>query len=244
METYYILQRLIYAFNEDSLRNDIMMRTSRVSPSSNKARWKGTIRLNRKSTFTQFRTWRLSTSNHDKMILFTASYVYRRNRVHYVAFVLEPSKRQLVCFDPGYDLYLYGRHKIIPMVANALHDAGWIDAPIVLHGPCTQKKQHGFGIQYNGENPHKVKLPADAFCQMWTLFFLVMYVRCNGTLSFFDEWCRINPRYREFFLLQNFTLPMINSNLSKRSLSVLNVSEEDKSKIETYVTTTFWTRVK
>lgn len=243
METYYILQSLIYAFNEDIVRDEIMNRACRVASNAD-VRWKGTVRLNRQSQFTQHRKWRLCTAKRDdRMIVFTASYTYRKNRVHYVAFVLRPSKRELLCFDPGYDLYLYGRHKIIPMVANALHEDGWIDAPILLQGPCTRKRQHGFGIQYNGDNPRKVRLPADAFCQTWTLFFLTTFIQHDGDVSFFEEWCRIQPRQREFFLLQNFTLPTLSTTLSKRAKSILNISEKDKRIVETYIMNTFWTRV-
>lgn len=238
METYYILQGLIYAFNEDRVRDMVMKRAS-SSSSKTKFVWKGTLRLDAslssREQLTALQRWR---RRGDKIFLFTASYVYRRNRIHYVAFAFDPRRRSLVCFDPGYDLYLYGRHKIIPLVANALYEAGRIDAPTILKGPCLRRQ--GFGIQYDGRNAKKVVLPADAFCQMWTLFFLTTYVQENGSLSFFEDWCRVRPRFREYFLLQHFTIPMLRQHPSVLVHEGGNVSD----RLERYLTMAFWTQVR
>lgn len=244
MEIYYILQGLIHTFNNDAVRNAILRRTCLSSrrganrPSSHKTKhtvdwqWKGTFRLGPKTPFVQYKRWRRRSP--DTTFLFTAYYVYRRNRVHYVAFAFQPSQRRLVCFDPGYDLYLYGRHKIIPMVANAMHASGTIDTPLILKGPCLDRQ--GLGIQFNGENPKKTVLPADAFCQMWTLFFLRTYVQSRGDLGFFNDWCKITPPRRPPFLLSQFTIPMLHEfDVLRRSLS-----SDDLFHLQKYLTQTYW----
>lgn len=198
-----LLQNLIYLFNEDHVRDSIMTRVLK----NNKSRfvWKGTIMIHKEQSFQEYRKWRLSK---DKLYLFSVGYVYRGNSVHYVGFILDPGRKRLLCFDPGYNLYLYGSHKIIPMVVNELKEKKIISNQILLKTKCPKKYyQENYGIQYNGKSPYKILLPADAFCQTWTLYFLWSFVKLEEDTKFFENWCKIRPSLREFFILQSFILP-------------------------------------
>jgi hypothetical protein len=144
--------------------------------------------------------------------MFTVAYVYRGDLIHYVSFVYEPFSRRLHAFDPGYNLYLYGKHKIIPMVATAFRDRDLIDTfiDVIPHGRCTHSS---FGVQYDGRSPCKVLLPADVFCQTWTLFFLVSWIREKGNLAFFRRWCRVDPPKRKTYLIRTFVRPLVASHV-------------------------------
>jgi hypothetical protein len=203
MEVNNILQELIYLFNEDGVRNSIINRVLK----QNKTRyvWKGTFMLSKDEPFQQYRKWRLSNT---KLYLFSVGYVYNGNSVHYVAFILDPKKKQLICFDPGYNLYLYGSHKIIPIIVKQLKNDEIITNQIVLKTKCPKKYyKENYGLQYNGQSPYKILLPADAFCQTWTLYFLSTFIKLKEDITFFEEWCKIRPPIREFFILESFILP-------------------------------------
>ena len=202
-EVNIILQNLIYLFNEDRVRDSIMSRVLK----KNKTRyvWKGTFMLQKDKPFNDYRKWRLCNT---KLYLFSVGYVYRGNSVHYVAFILDPKRKKLLCFDPGYNLYLYGSFKIIPIVFKQLKEDDIISNQIILKTKCVKKYfKENYGLQYNGQSPYKILLPADAFCQTWTLYFLSSFVKLNEDTTFFEEWCKIRPSLREFFIIQSFILP-------------------------------------
>lgn len=210
MEINNILQGLIYSFNEIPIRNSILESALKKYGKS-KVKWKGTYFLDKENnTFREYRKWKIAKDN---VYLFTVAYKYGRNRVHFVAFILDMPKGQIVCFDPGHNLYPQGEHKILPIVVNELLQNTSATKKIVLRTACPQKYlARSYGVQYNGTqipyNGSKIEA-ADAFCQTWSIFFLKTYLTNKCSILFFDKWCRIPPRYREHFLLQSFVMPCI-----------------------------------
>lgn len=231
MEIYNILQAFIYSFNKNSIRDSVV---KNVVYDRNKYVWKGTFLLDRNTSFQEYRKWDLQ---NNKIYLFTVAYVYRENNVHYVAFIFNPSKKEILCFDPGYNLYMYGKHKIIPMIVNELYSKNLINEPIILKGKCPRKK---FGLQWNGQpSTLKSPLPADAFCQIWTLFFIVNYLKNHGSICFFESWCKVRPKWREYFVIQQLILPSLQS-----IPSLKRVYGKKKMDILTeYLFTNFWSKI-
>jgi hypothetical protein len=231
MEVNQILQNLIYLFNENRVRDSIMNRV--LKKNTKRYIWKGTFMLSGDRPLLNYRRWKLINT---KLYLFTVGYTYRGNSVHYVAFILDPKKKQLLCFDPGYNLYLYGTHKIIPMVVKQLTSDGIISNQIILKTKCSKKYyKENYGLQYNGKSPYKTLLPADAFCQTWTLYFLFSFVRLQEETSFFEEWCKIQPSLREFFIIQRFILPNIEF--------IPSFPKSDINKIDRFLLQQYWMKI-
>jgi len=158
------------------------------------------------------------------------------NSIHFVSFLYDESRRQLVCFDPGFNLYQNGTRVVIPIVTNLFIRLGWIsdeDASIPV-GRC-KKLYHGrrYGVQYNGEDPDRVGLAADAFCQSWSLFFIISCILFRGDWSFVEHWCSIEPQQREQFIMERFFLPHVLLNdtvlkLFREHMRVSNPGMTDK----------------
>lgn len=239
--------------NSKRVRTSIIKKTIRetnnrrdtISPATAKSRgtagtrphmvWKGTFFMNKTRNFTAYRKWDL---NKAKIFLFTVAYIYQDHNVHYVAFALDTNKSRLVCFDPGDDLYLYGKLKIIPRIVNDMRKCQIIKrvTDVKLVAKCEGSM---FGIQYDGRSARKTVLPADAFCQSWTIYFLKMYVEHNGSTSFFKDWCKIEPSLRQLFLLESFIIPTINTDrILYRSL------KDDIPLLRDRLLTNYWTRLK
>lgn len=215
MEINNILQGFIYSLNEKLFRDSVMsFSTKRFG---NQIQWKGTIFLDKDHlNFHQYRKWKLMKK---KIYMFTVAYTYDKNRIHFVAFILDMNHQTLYCFDPGHNLYVHGAKTIIPIVVHELVNNNIVTKKIFFKTSCPQKYMNTmFGIQYNGQLSYKSsKSPielccADAFCQTWTLFFLQTYLNNNCSTSFFKLWCRIPPKFREQFLLQQFIIPNIYQN--------------------------------
>jgi len=225
-----LLQNLIYYFNENDVRNNVMNDALHENNMKRKIKWEGTVlcREQNKKTILQengqpishfFLNWKHKT----KTKLFTVAFLYRENLIHYVAFIFHPKTKTLICFDPGYNLYLYGSYKIIPCIINLFYEMEWIEKKIILKTKCSKKYFHTYyGLQFNGKSPSHTKLPADAFCQMWTLFFLKTFIEKNQTYDFFDEWCSILPSHREYFIIEHFLICVLQKDKNmKKYVSVL-----------------------
>lgn len=160
-------------------------------------------------------------NNHDKKgkkktrnyVLFTACILYEDNRVHFLSFIYDRARRVLVSFDPGVNLYHKGQDVLIPLIRDAFIRNNLIDKDrisIERVGLCsTPYFNKKFGIQYDGTDPETNSLPADSFCQSWTLFFLIEFLRHKCSDKFLSSWCNVAPRYREPFILTYYFLPWL-----------------------------------
>lgn len=144
-------------------------------------------------------------------IVFTVCYCYKENSVHFVSFIYDSSNKQLYHFDPGINLYPEGQSVLVPSIVNCFIKASLI--PKRNHTEIGKQcpryiyklKEEQIGIQYNGESK-------DAFCQCWTLCFLV------DEIHKFDKsiknYCRIKPPNRTLYLFQQFIIPFLESDPS------------------------------
>lgn len=226
-----LLQSFIHLMNDFETRNEVMSYHIRHSKNTSSCQWWGTcvVRLENgtlrivdpdplwkcrtvPSTLEDFiGTKRSKLGKYNGTIIFTVCLLYDTHSVHYVSFVY--SNRVLLSFDPGVELYPHGQKTIVPLVHAAFKAHHLVDSHSI-HGACSdfvfRKKKHG--VQFNGmiENT----LPADAFCQSWTLFFLIrmLYLpqrSMEQVRNFLRDWCAIPPTEREYFITSFFILPTL-----------------------------------
>lgn len=200
------LLHIMSTMNEDHVRDRLIRDALRRRPDKTRRYiWKGTHVLRRGLTFTPILdSWAMRS---DASYLFTVAYVYKTYLIHYVAFIYTSATRTLLVFDPGYNLYLYGKHKIIPLVVGAFRRRRYIRTCKDII-PRTRCPHSTFGVQFDGRSPRTTLLPADVFCQTWTLFFITMWIQSSESLDFFDRWCRVSPEQRKHFLVDQFVVPV------------------------------------
>lgn len=154
---------------------------------------------------------KLFTQRPTVIKLFSVCLQYKVNSVHFCAFIYDPIKKIIVCFDPGASLYLGGERHIIPGIVKAFRQSSLIGMheknSVLTLGLCGKSYFKKFwGVQFNGQHPKEVILPADAFCQTWTLFFLCEFIlnQLSFDFQYFRHWCHLKPRDRELFLFHDF----------------------------------------
>lgn len=218
-----MIQNIIYFFNQPKIRNHILLHHISMLPAGKKVKWDGTYFFNEKGdidpyhhpdsrqmSLTQFLKRRQAYNDDDTgYIISTFCITYEGNRVHFLSMIYDKKKRNLVFFDPGIHLYEKGQDVALPIVMNSFVQNGWIKKDNVERVGLCSRKYHGkqWGIQYDGSDPKMTKLPADSFCQSWTLYYLVEFLRNHCSDKFFSNWCSIPPEKRETFMLMNFFLP-------------------------------------
>jgi hypothetical protein len=228
-----LLQNIIYFFNQTKIRNYVIEHFIEMYHVKEKVVWDGTYYFNeegkmdnyyhpelkeKSTTLTEFIKSRkpFHEKNKKKFIIFTACILYEENKVHYLAFVYDTQRQLLVCFDPGIRLYHKGQDILVPLLAKTFKECRLIPTlkNIERVGLCS-KKFYGqqWGIQYEGSNPKQTNLPADSFCQLWTICFLVEFIKNRCSDTFLSHWCTVPPKIRESFALtyanQFFTLPYV-----------------------------------
>ena len=171
-----------------------------------------------------------------RKILFTCCYCYDYASVHFVSFIYDSKRRKLTHFDPGVHVYPKGQEVLVPSVVKAFKRAKLIEknkygkSNDELGDDCPRYqyilKQEPIGIQYDGNH-------RDAFCQSWTLFFLV------DQIKHFDEsvedLCRITPENRELHLYQHFIIPFLKKkgNYPKYLKEIIeSLKEEEEIKVK------------
>jgi len=153
-----------------------------------------------------------SFSRGPRYVMFTVCILYDIHLVHYVSFMYDAQKKELTSFDPGVELYHHGQKTIVPLVQQAFEKAHLI-APShhKIFGACHRFgfKNKKMGVQFNGNI--KGRLPADAFCQSWTIFFFVRLLHSSekDPKTFLYHWCNIHPYDREPFITSFFILPVL-----------------------------------
>lgn len=219
-----MIQNMIYFFNQPHLRNYLIGFHIKTLPSGTNVEWDGTYFFDEKGNTDAYHHQGTSLplpiflkqkkiyDNHDngtRFIISTCCITYEGNRVHFLSMIYDKKHKSLIFFDPGIHLYEKGQDVAVPIVKNAFLTNGWLKN-MERVGLCS-KDYHGrkWGIQYNGDDPAMTKLPADSFCQSWTLFYLVEFLRNKCTDKFFPSWCLVDPKKREVFILMNFFLPHI-----------------------------------
>lgn len=230
----YLYQSFIHMMNDFQVRNEILSYHRKRTAKQDKYKWAGTWVVREKNKMLTFedldpclfkkgttpgftverflQTRKRMFQKSSVFVMFTVCILYETNLVHYVSFVYDTKERSLLSFDPGVELYLHGQKTIVPLIQRAFEKSGLLrDSNHSILGAC-----HSFGfrnkkpgVQYNGNDHHS--LPADAFCQSWTIFFLVRLIHCEETdpRVFLERWCNIHPRDREAFITSFFILPTL-----------------------------------
>lgn len=231
-----VVQELIFFFNETGVRNYLIDHYSKKLYPDTPCQYAGTFFLNKVDD--DVMALRLDRDHHAGLpphaldfertlrllaplfvgnspktkTLFTLAILYNLNAIHFVSFLYDRIDRQLVCFDPGFNLYQNGSRVLIPICAETFLRLDWIatENDVILIGKCPQLHYgRRFGVQFNGKDPETVSLAADPFCQSWTLFFVLACIMFNGDWSFVRTWCEIGPLQREQFILERFFLPHV-----------------------------------
>lgn len=155
---------------------------------------------------------------------FTICISYGVRSVHFVAVVLQKADKsgsiRVVSFDSGSNLYPHGERVVLPALRRVLRTLTRHVSHVKTHvGVCphhvstpTTFRHRRFGLQFDASTVHR--LPADAFCQCWSLFFLVEWAMREGEArtqhgAFARQWCQIPPQDRRAFLLRSFILPAL-----------------------------------
>lgn len=230
-----VVQNLIYFFNEVSTRDYMVKLYAKKLFPRTRCEYMGTLfvreedddshallveRLENDGSESEMGHMTLDDFMHKRMSkltrksrrpnkLFTVAILYKLSAIHFVSFMYNSSARKLITFDPGANLYLNGSRVIIPNVINTFVSLGLIDDTdrVAITGLCgTKHNGRRYGVQYNGEDPRHTSLPADAFCQSWSLLFVIMCIVYDGDHSFVDTWCAIRPAHREAFVTERLFL--------------------------------------
>jgi hypothetical protein len=226
-----MLQNIIYFFNQQDIRDHTIGHYKKMLPHGKNIDWDGTYYFNEygimdpyyhkgenKTTLLNFiknrplyqrQNHRFKSKNY--FILFTCCILYEENRVHYLSFIFRPHTGMLISFDPGIHLYTKGQDILVPLIRDTFLKAGFIRKNNLERVGLCKDKYHNrrWGIQYNGTDPNISSLPADSFCQSWTLFFLIEFIRHGCSDHFFRSWCKIPPKSREIFILMYYFLPWL-----------------------------------
>jgi hypothetical protein len=229
IEIVEILQSFIHSMNTKKVRSEIIKFYIELSDKKNNVEWLGTwtVSLQDKNLKVSQQIHELQWSESleelvsknknifvSKICMFTVCIVYDINLVHFVSFLYFPSQKKLVSFDPGVELYLHGQQTILPKIRMAFCKNGLVSSTKIIPtqnmGRCSEFTFCGkkWGIQYNGN--HKTDLPADSFCQTWSLFFLIRFLIQEGyDFSFVEKWCKVHPQQREFIIISYFMIPSL-----------------------------------
>lgn len=223
------LQQYIYDMNIVSLRTRIINSVIRnYQNRGNNFIWLGSLKFH-ESELINSRTRVLNRLKQKIMersksiFLLTCSYVYQENSIHYISIIYDQTLDQVVIFDSGYNLYQVGKNVLIPMMKDFFNSLS-TNVSIKKKTTCVASN---YGVQLKLLT--KSLSRPDAFCQSWSLYFIISYIRNGRNLSFFEAWCSLKPKQRERFLYQNFIIPTIYSDkylAEKYSLLALELEEE------------------
>jgi hypothetical protein len=232
-----MLQNIIYFFNQPEIRNHVIHHYLKLLPEGEHVTWDETYYFNEKGmidthyhpdhedvTLDDFiknrPAYQIDTLKHKSKktpqhyyVIFTCCILYEEHKVHFLSFIYNANKQVLVGFDPGIHLYHKGQDVLIPLLRKAFIKAGLISKKkdaMERIGLCKNKYfNQRYGIQYEGSDPSTTSLPADSFCQSWTLFFLIEFLRHGCSDEFVSTWCKIKPKFREAFVLLYYFLPWL-----------------------------------
>lgn len=221
-------QYIIYHFNELPVRNQIINDALKKYEKTNKFTNFGTINIRKengemiltedydvdswkkidvqykpKQNFNDFIEKNKKVFEKKTKTIFTVCYHYNQANVHFVSFIYDKNRRELISFDPGVDVYPEGQDEIVPALIKAFKKAKLMKETVELGKTCYKHryifKNEPVGIQYNNQTK-------DAFCQTWTLFFLVHQIQQHKIVR---KICKIHPANREIFLFQDFIIPIL-----------------------------------
>lgn len=142
--------------------------------------------------------------------IFTVCYHYKEANVHFVSFLYLKENKELYSFDPGVGVYEEGQDILVPKIVESFQKSGLLPPSGTNHlelGKMCPKFRYIFrnepiGIQYNGKTK-------DAFCQTWTLYYLVQTIQDQTIVK---KLCQKHPANREVYLFKEFIIPILEKN--------------------------------
>lgn len=238
-----LLQCFIYTMNDSSLRSIIIDYYINKLELRNKFQNLGTWYINYENDKVTMRQQKNQKLQYDrnfdlfikknkhiltdktKLSIFTVCVLYDLNSVHFVSFIYDPLLHKLFNFDSGYEVYPLGQKVINKCTRYYFHINGLISSNRMQSsqnfGRCEEYSSCGNikrGIQYNGN--HQSLLPADAFCQTWSLWYLIREMKQyvindgiqNSSKKKYDcikNWCKMFPSEREFIIITSCVIPWL-----------------------------------
>lgn len=143
--------------------------------------------------------------------IFTVCYHYKEANVHFVSFLYLKENKELYSFDPGVGLYEEGQDILVPKIVESFQKSALLPPSgsnnhLELGKMCPKFRyifrNEPIGIQYNGKTK-------DAFCQTWTLYYLVQTIQDQTIVK---KLCQKHPANREVYLFKEFIIPILEKN--------------------------------
>ena len=96
---------------------------------------------------------------------------------------------------------------MLPLIKQAFTQAKLLKNTAELGKSCYQHRYIAAdeppGIQYAGDDKLR-----DAFCQTWSIWFLVNFLKKKKVIR---KVCKLHPSNREVFLIKDFIVPILDS---------------------------------
>lgn len=139
--------------------------------------------------------------------VFTCCYHYGTANVHFIAIIYIAKSKELLVFDSGVGVYPEGETHMLPLIKEAFTQAKLLKNTAELGKACYQHryiaKDEPPGIQFAGDDKLR-----DAFCQTWSIWFLVNFLKKKKVIR---KVCKLHPSNREIFLIKDFIVPILES---------------------------------
>lgn len=232
-----LIQYIIYFFNNNKIRSDIINSAIKEYEKENIVSYMGNISfsgenikymklcspydyINLKKYFETSESSYFKDKNVCDLInenkvnisekpvtVFTCCYHYGTANVHFIAIIYISKSKELLVFDSGVGVYPEGETHMLPLIKEAFTQAKLLKNTAELGKACYQHRYIAAdeppGIQYAGDEKLR-----DAFCQTWSIWFLVNFLKKKKVIR---KVCKLHPSNREIFLIKDFIAPILKS---------------------------------
>lgn len=231
-----LIQYIIYFFNNNEIRSNIINSAIKDYGKKNIVHYMGTISFcgdkikdmklcepydneNLKNYYgnsIHFENKNVCTfikDNKDKIrekpiTVFTCCYHYGKANVHFISVIYISKSKEMLVFDSGIDVYPEGETHMLPLLQKAFKEAALLKTTAELGKSCYMHryiaKDEPAGFQYAGTKKFR-----DAFCQTWSLWYIVNFIKKKKMIR---KVCRLHPSNREIFLIKDFIVPLLAKN--------------------------------
>lgn len=140
--------------------------------------------------------------------VFTCCYHYGKANVHFISVIYISKLKEMLVFDSGIDVYPEGETHMLPLLQKAFKEAALLKTTAQLGKSCYRHryiaKDEPAGFQYAGSKKFR-----DAFCQTWSLWYIVNFIKKKKMIR---KVCQLHPSNREIFLIKDFIVPLLAKN--------------------------------
>lgn len=231
-----LIQYIIYFFNNNEIRSKIINSAIKDYGKKNIVHYMGTISFNGDKIkdmklcepydnedlknyygnsihFENKNVCTFIKDNKDKIrekpiTVFTCCYHYGKANVHFISVIYISKSKEMLVFDSGIDVYPEGETHMLPLLQKAFKEAALLKTTAELGKSCYQHryiaKDEPAGFQYAGTKKFR-----DAFCQTWSLWYIVNFIKKKKMIR---KVCQLHPSNREIFLINDFIVPLLAKN--------------------------------